>query len=64
VLDYRVFSDEGSGTDDFIIVDSSSQDEHYTVQALTPGVVYTFKVSARNQYGYGPESEKVSILAA
>ena len=64
ILDYRIYSDEGLGTNTYIIVDSSCMNESYLVQALTPGLTYTFKAAARNIYGYGPQSETVSILAA
>lgn len=64
IIDYRVYSDTGLENDEFVIVDSSCSTTAYTVQALTPGLTYTFKVSARNIYGYGEASSTISILAA
>jgi hypothetical protein len=64
IIDYRVYSDTGLENNEFVIVDSSCSTTAYTVQALTPGLTYTFKVSARNIYGYGEASSTISILAA
>lgn len=36
----------------------------YTALSLVKGKVYTFKVQARNIYGYSAFSTEVSILAA
>lgn len=64
VLDYRILSDEGLGTGEFIVADSSCKETEYVVQGLTPGLTYTFTVAARNIYGYGSPSEPISVLAA
>ena len=64
MIDYRVFSDQGLGTGEYVIVDSQATTPEYIVQALSPGTVYSFKVAARNTFGYSEESDSVSILAA
>lgn len=64
MIDYRIFSDLGLANDVYVIVDSNSLTTEYLVQALTPGTTYSFKVAARNMYGYGAQSESVSVLAA
>lgn len=64
INDYRIFSDLGLGTSIYEIIDSNVLTEYYTMEALTPGVTYSIKVAARNIYGYGVQSEAISILAA
>jgi|LauGreDrversion4_2_1035121.scaffolds.fasta_scaffold1275250_1 hypothetical protein len=59
VLDYRVFSDLGLGNGVYEIVDSNILQLNYIVEALKPGVIYSFKVAARNIYGYGIQSSPV-----
>jgi len=59
VLDYRVFSDLGLGNGVYEIIDSNILTLSYIVEALTPGVIYSFKVAARNIYGYGIQSSSV-----
>jgi len=51
--DYRVLYDKGIQGGDFVILDSNIVSLSYTVNGLTPGMIYTFTVAARNMYGYG-----------
>ena len=64
VLDYDVWYDEASGTDVFKEFASGVSGTDYTATGLTQGLEYTFKVRARNDYGYGEFSNSVSVLAA
>jgi hypothetical protein len=61
LLDYRVWTDQSNN--DFIELVSISSTS-YTATGLTQGLIYTFKVEARNVYGYSVFSNEVSILAA
>jgi hypothetical protein len=63
VLDYRLWFDDGRG-DSVFEVKQSGLHLSYTVESLVQGTVYTFKVQARNDYGYSDWSDPVSILAA
>lgn len=36
----------------------------YTASSLTAGTVYSFRVEARNNYGYSEYSAEVAVLAA
>jgi hypothetical protein len=63
VLDYRLWFDDGRG-DSVFEVKQSGLHLSYIVESLVQGTVYTFKVQARNDYGYSDWSDPVSILAA
>ena len=63
VLDYRVWLyDEASGSDQVLV--SNVLGTAYTHTGLTQGTTYTYKVQARNAYGYSGMSEPTSILAS
>lgn len=62
VIDYRVSYDQGTGT--YVALETEISATEYTAVNLTPGVTYSFTVSARNQEGYSAESTPVVILAA
>lgn len=36
----------------------------YTASSLTAGTIYSFRVEARNNYGYSEYSAEVAVLAA
>ncbi len=61
VIDYRVSFDQATG----IFVELGSVTVlAFTKTGLTKGNTYTFRVEARNAYGYSAFSQTVSILAA
>lgn len=62
VLDYRVSWDQGTGTWD--VRQSGLSTLSYTASSLEEGVIYTFRVEARNAYGYSEYSSEVAVLAA
>ena len=62
VLDYTVSFDQGIGV--WTTFASSIIPQEYTAIGLSQGVVYSFKVLARNKYGESFWSDPVSILAA
>ena len=63
VLDYRVnYKSELDQT--YTIYADGVTTIPYTVTGLTPGVIYTFKVEARNIVNFSEYSAEVSILAA
>lgn len=63
VIDYRirVSLDEGASFTDLV---DGLTGTSYTATGLTEGVIYTFKVQARNGIGYGEFTEPLSVLAA
>ena len=61
--DYKVYWDEGSGGS-FILLGSSSNLLEYTVNSLTKGNTYRFKVSAVNHIGESQLSTEGSVIAA
>jgi hypothetical protein len=63
IYDYRLWHDNASGDGNFVIL-AEGLDLSYTSLNLLQGHVYTFKVQARNDYGYSDFSNLVSILAA
>lgn len=62
MIDYRIWTDESNGP--YVEEASGVVGTSYTATGLTQGLVYTFKVEARNIYGYSVFSNTVSILAA
>lgn len=62
VIDYRVSWDQGTGTWD--IRQSGLSTLSYTASSLTAGTIYSFRVEARNAYGFSEYSQEVSVLAA
>lgn len=63
ILDYRVLSNSGSGTI-YTTLESNILASPYTATSLSVGVTYSFKVQARNEFGYSLDSLVVEILAA
>lgn len=61
VIDYRISIAESGGT--FAVLDSAVNTE-YVVTGLTAGITYELKVEARNQLGYSPFSDTLSLLCA
>jgi len=62
VIDYQISFK--TGTDGFSVLVSGIAATSYTASSLTSGATYTFKVTARNELGFGEDSAEVSILAA
>lgn len=62
VIDYRIWYDGAIGT--WSILNEYTVDTTFTAANLTPGLLYTFKVEARNDFGWGEPSNIVSILCA
>lgn len=62
VLDYRITYDQSTGS--FIELDNAVLSTSFTATSLTFGLTYTFRVEARNEFGYSSESEDISILCA
>lgn len=63
LLDYRIWSDQGTGTT-YSVIALNVATTSYTVTGLTQGTSYKFKVDARNEKGYSASSAVVTILAA
>jgi len=57
-----VSSDQSSGS--FIVLTSSVTQTKFTATTLVAGKTYSFKVEARNSFGYSAFSEIASILCA
>lgn len=64
VIDYDVYYDQGLGTDEYVIIAENIGAEFITDVDLTPDVIYTFKVTARNTVGDSLLSASISIRAA
>ena len=63
MIDYRVSSNGGSGTV-YTPLEARITTLPYIAISLTPGTTYSFKVEARNAFGYSSPSASVEILAA
>lgn len=63
IIDYRL-SMLTEGESNFNLLVAGVVQRSYTVQSLKQGLTYKFKVEARNEIGFSPTSEEVSILAA
>lgn len=63
VIDYQLWY-RSQYTLTFTEVDANILTESYLMTALTTGVTYTFKVTARNSHGLSPYSTEVSVLCA
>jgi len=50
IIDYQVQYDQGLQM--FTTIASGVTDRYYTVTGLTIGITYTFRVKARNEFGY------------
>ena len=66
MIDYQVYYAlwTGSNLNFVLLTGSHKQTAYTTVQELTPGQRYVFKVTARNQVGVSSESENIVIYAA
>lgn len=63
VLDYDVYYDQGTGN--WVSLAENVLETYYTTTVpLTPDVIYSFKVTARNSVGDSLMSESISIRAA
>jgi hypothetical protein len=62
ILDYRVSFDQSTG--DFIVQAEGVTSRTYTTITLTSGTIYSFKVEARNTFGYSTFSTIATILCA
>jgi len=62
LLDYRISWDQGTGSWE-VRQDGISQ-KSYTAASVLMGTVYSFRVEARNSYGFSAYSSEVSVLAA
>jgi hypothetical protein len=62
VHDYRIYMNaDGS---DYSLIRSGITDTNFLIDTLTPGVVYGFKLQARNDFGLSDDSEEFLILCA
>ena len=64
IIDYQVFFDDGLGTGVFIELASALTERKYTASGLYSGLLYTFRIKARNSVGYSDLSAPITILAA
>jgi hypothetical protein len=62
VIDYRVSYDNAVGT--FVVLASNVVGTTYTATGLNYGLIYTFHVEARNEFGYSAYSDSIAILCA
>lgn len=62
VEDYRISWDQGTGS--WEIRQEGVSTTSYTAASVYMGTVYSFRVEARNAYGYSIYSAEVSVLAA
>ena len=62
ILDYRVWYDQG--LDDWQMITTVPTASYETTFMIISGQTYKFKVEARNEVGYSPFSDELSILAA
>lgn len=60
IIDYRVSSDQA--TDTWVVLSSTILTTSYVAEGLTPGLTYTFRVEARNQFGYSAYSTEVELI--
>lgn len=65
ILDYYVYYNQGADVNSEVLLASALTSREYTtVVSLVPGLLYDFKVSARNSVGEGLKSEVIQIYAA
>jgi hypothetical protein len=63
IIDYRM-NLRIVGASEYTIATSGILDKYYTVTDLALGTNYEFVVEARNEVGYSPISDSVSLLHA
>jgi titin len=64
LIDYRVWYDTATNGATFSVLQESVVVPEFLATGLTQGLVYQFKVEARNAYGFSVYSDTVSILTA
>lgn len=57
ILDFELHYAQGSGS--YLVLESRITETSYTASGLTTGVVYSFKIKARNTYGLSDFSNEV-----
>jgi Fibronectin type III domain len=62
VIDYRIYYDKGANN--YTILVSSYMSTSFTIDSLTPGNTYKFKILSRNSFGLSDFSNEFSILCA
>lgn len=62
VIDFRIYYDQADGN--YILIKTAYANLHFTIDTLTPGRIYGFKVLARNKFGLSEFSDEYSILCA
>ena len=62
IIDYKI--SYKTGTAAYSVLASGITATSYTASSLSAGVIYNFKVTARNAVGLGADSSEVSIIAA
>lgn len=64
IIDYRVSFDQGTGLTNFVILADALVLKEYVATGLTSGTTYTFKVQARNSFGFSLYSTTLKVLCA
>jgi len=62
IIDYQISYKTVASA--YLVLATGITTTSYTASALTPDVIYTFKVTARNLVGLGADSLEVTIRAA
>ena len=62
ILDYRVNSDQGTGT--WTVLQSDVTEQFFLATSLSAGTTYQFTVETRTQFGYSEQSDVLSVLCA
>lgn len=62
ILDYRITYEQGNGV--YSVLQSGLSERSYILSGVTTGVMYSFRVEARNSEGYSAYSLVTQILAA
>ena len=62
IIDYKIFYKTGTGA--YSDLASNITATSYTASSLQAGVIYNFKVAARNAVNLGPDSSEVAVRAA
>lgn len=60
--DYKIETDQAVGV--WVQLATEVTEQVYTATGLASGLIYKFRVYARNSVGYGEVSDEVSILTA
>lgn len=62
ILSYRLDMDSGSGWNDLVGFSSDDDSTSYIKTGLTAGTTYSFRVVAKNSFGWGTYSNVVAII--